>query len=785
MSFSISEAAMSDAFVEWINTFEHKSHEVDSLVELTDGVILSQVLQEIDPSWFKVLYPVTETSDNWMLRFNNLKKLHKLIVRYYEEILGQDIESIPSVNLNAIAKDADTKDLLRLCQLVVALAVQSDNNNMYIEMIQSLTQKSQHALMVSIEEIMSQINDVHGALNDEAEDLGSAISSPLGSSQQYQAEVEKLQAERKKLEASQKTLRQQYDDLRSRYEDLEADKEDLRSRLFEMDAAVTQANDTGKADFIMRTEIEHLKQDLLRSEDRRQETELLLEKQNSKIAEHERKNEELSKVASQVEHLEDQLEEYKHTEEKLHKMENAIEKYKKRLEDSADLKRQIKALEEQNATLMERNHQVEDEYRKVLAFKTLMDSYKEQVHNLENDKSDILIEKQKVEEALRKAEGRCDVLEQDKARDQEQIHSLEDQLAELELAGAQPIDKIINHRSSAAMDSPTEAISLEENMKKANIADMGSTIKRLERQIVELKEESAEGSREKINELQSQVDKSVKNEREWQQKHSDLEARFEALQKELLQIREGIPDTVPKQMQAIMSFRARIMDLEKEGKYLSESTTAFEKRISEATRTAHKDSATLESFEKEYSVQQERINRLEDITKMQLHDINRLLIEANYLNGINNKSGGASDGSPGMNDKELETLKERNATLQIQVLHLQEELNETQSKIRKAREMIKLYNKLLKETMITSIPPGDLNYTQKVPRTREEENELLKRQIHDVRLQSRREQQLIISSWYELARREKRDSSSLSGRPTSSSWLGRQRKILENQLKKR
>jgi hypothetical protein len=80
----------------------------------------------------------------------------------------------------------------------------------------------------------------------------------------------------------------------------------------------------------------------LRSEDRRQETELLLEKQNSKIAEHERKNEELSKVASQVEHLEDQLEEYKHTEEKLHKMENAIEKYKKRLEDSADLKRQIK-----------------------------------------------------------------------------------------------------------------------------------------------------------------------------------------------------------------------------------------------------------------------------------------------------------------------------------------------------------------------------------------------------------------------------------------------------------
>jgi predicted nuclease with TOPRIM domain len=84
---------------------------------------------------------------------------------------------------------------------------------------------------------------------------------------------------------------------------------------------------------------------------------------------------------------------------------------------------------------MERNHQVEDEYRKVLAFKTLMDSYKEQVHNLEKDKADILIENHKIEEALRKAEERCNMLEQDKARDQDQIHSLEDQLAELELGG--------------------------------------------------------------------------------------------------------------------------------------------------------------------------------------------------------------------------------------------------------------------------------------------------------------------------------------------------------------
>ena len=79
--------------------------------------------------------------------------MHKLITRYFDEVLGQDPELLPSINLAGIAKDADLHELLLLCQLIIAIAVQSDNNRTYIEMIQSLSQKSQHALMLSIEEV--------------------------------------------------------------------------------------------------------------------------------------------------------------------------------------------------------------------------------------------------------------------------------------------------------------------------------------------------------------------------------------------------------------------------------------------------------------------------------------------------------------------------------------------------------------------------------------------------------------------------------------------------------
>jgi archaellum component FlaC len=108
------------------------------------------------------------------------------------------------------------------------------------------------------------------------------------------------------------------------------------------------------------------------------------------------------------------------------------------------------------------------------------------------------------------------------------------------------------------------------------------------------------------------------------------------LREELTQIRNGIPDSLLNQTQTIMAFRSRILDLEKESKNVKESTLRLEAVVLEGTKNIVKDTTSLQNFEKEHAKIQDRVNRLEDITKMQLHDINRMLVEANYLNGINN-----------------------------------------------------------------------------------------------------------------------------------------------------
>ena len=66
---------------------------------------------------------------------------------------------------------------------------------------------------------------------------------------------------------------------------------------------------------------------------------------------------------------------------------------------------------------------------------------------------------------------------------------------------------------------------------------------------------------------------------------------------------------------------------------------------------------------------------------------------------------------------------------------------------------------------------------------REEETENVKKQLHEQRLQSRREQQLIISAWYDLSRRYNKELNNIKIAPNS--WLGQQRRRLDRQLKRR
>lgn len=90
-----------------------------------------------------------------MLRFNNQKRLYKLIIRYFEDVLHASTSSLPAPNLQLIAK-ADPgaeHELCTLVGLVLALVVQSNGKEAQVQRIQRLEEWVQRELMMAIEQV--------------------------------------------------------------------------------------------------------------------------------------------------------------------------------------------------------------------------------------------------------------------------------------------------------------------------------------------------------------------------------------------------------------------------------------------------------------------------------------------------------------------------------------------------------------------------------------------------------------------------------------------------------
>ncbi|CAG8643896.1 18616_t:CDS:10 [Acaulospora morrowiae] len=411
------------AFVEWVNTFDEISRPVYSVQDLTDGVVLFKIVRAVDPAWFKLTTDTCEGS--WPIKFNELKKLHQLLIQYCEEILGLSAKNIEMPNLIAIAKDGDSNETMKLCSLVLTVAVSSSNKAAYIEKINSLSQKSKEKLMLSIESVMNRL----GTSQPQRKPL---VFVPEDGLKEIAAEHRRLVAEKDALEKAHQALMEEHTRLRHQFDDFQVENEELNLKLKELKLITTQSSQNSEPDPLMRIEIENLRHELSRSENKRHETELLIESQNVMINDLVRKVELLSELADEAALLKGQLDMYRNAADKLKKTENVIEKYKKKLEESADMRKTIKNLEQENQTLVERNRVIEDKYHKIAASKSLTKSRTQQTIDPQLEKMDLINQRNKYEFECKRLQAKVEAYKNEKTRDMDKIRLLEDRLRKLE-----------------------------------------------------------------------------------------------------------------------------------------------------------------------------------------------------------------------------------------------------------------------------------------------------------------------------------------------------------------
>jgi len=364
---------LDSSIINWINTFELKNP-VNSIEELYDGVVFNEILNDINPAWFKKLQPNEgENTQNWVVIFNRLKKIYSLVSGYYAEELGQSIIKVESPNFNAISKSKDTTEILKFAQLILVLAVQSEKNKEYISKITSLNQANQQWIMISIEEIMDKLSKVNDS--NESEDS-----------------IRLLRAERDELYENKKELSNKLDYLQRENMRITEQKKILEDRIRDFEAQLEAVDELGKTDSLLKSEISSLKNQLGLSEDKCQEMELLNEQKQKTIDNLEKRLVEISKQAEEAGYLKDKMDEYYHMKIRLNASEEVVAKYKRKLEDNQILLQQYKNLEKESKEQSENLQHLEEEQAKYNNLKQMAKGYKETIATLEAKNRDLFNE---------------------------------------------------------------------------------------------------------------------------------------------------------------------------------------------------------------------------------------------------------------------------------------------------------------------------------------------------------------------------------------------------------
>lgn len=154
------------AIIAWVNTFESGAQCTD-LSQLSDGIMIADILNEIVPFYFEKGTMNTETAGNWALAAGNLRKLLRTLDGYFRTVLFKEISM--NVDVNAIVKSNNTAEILNLLELVVGVAVQCDDKTTFIQNILSLDNLSQYVFKSLIEQVLARAKDIDE--NGEGDDI--------------------------------------------------------------------------------------------------------------------------------------------------------------------------------------------------------------------------------------------------------------------------------------------------------------------------------------------------------------------------------------------------------------------------------------------------------------------------------------------------------------------------------------------------------------------------------------------------------------------------------------
>lgn len=160
------------SLIQWIGTFPNLSRPVRTPADFADGVVLFDLLNQLDSKHFDLKDVQRDTKDNLILKVGNLKRLANCLQAFFSENDNpHKAIDISYLNTMMIAK-SNPEHLYQLLELVILCAVKSPNNEQAITNIMGL----EESVQVNLANIIS---DVQNRLYGEPVDLLNASCASI------------------------------------------------------------------------------------------------------------------------------------------------------------------------------------------------------------------------------------------------------------------------------------------------------------------------------------------------------------------------------------------------------------------------------------------------------------------------------------------------------------------------------------------------------------------------------------------------------------------------------
>lgn len=426
MSANLSVGA---ALLEWINSFSLGTT-IRSADELSDGTILWEIVQDIDPQYFLGELPERSSNDTWVQKWQNLKHTHKLLISY---IRSQNDDKLPgaldpSPDLKMIAESSSTKETNKLLKLLLIAAISSPSAETYVSTMPKLSTTTQECLKDIIE--ASQ-----GPPAERFDEDGAEVSGPsyaIDPELQFEERVGKVLAENDKLTNEKKELEKALEDLHNRLARLQENNDTLQSRLTTTeDRLMTLKSGRGELGPNAKA---------LESKTRQQED--LIATQEAKITasqdeiESLRKSVESLKIKNQrFQTLQDDYDELKNERDQLSRRANASEKYRQKLQASQDFEKENLSLQNQLKDLQQQLKEADSNFKTSSERDVELEEYRRLIPKIEQDRHEIQNLKKQLEFNNHALTERLESADERRLRDEATISELREQLRELDVPG--------------------------------------------------------------------------------------------------------------------------------------------------------------------------------------------------------------------------------------------------------------------------------------------------------------------------------------------------------------